>query len=81
MVELSSITLVIISFMGKKNYSVQEDDIGAYINVGRTYNHLNMYKEAEEAYLKVRACKFFSHLNKNFDQLHTICTSSSYMQR
>ena len=35
-------------------YRVQEDDIGAYINVGRTYNSLQMYPEAEEAYMKVR---------------------------
>ena len=34
--------------------SVQSDDIGAHINVGRTYNNLKMYKEAEDAYLKVR---------------------------
>lgn len=33
---------------------VQGDDIGAHINVGRTYNHLKMFKEAEDAYLKVR---------------------------
>lgn len=33
--------------------SVQRDDIGAHINVGRTYNHLKMYKEAEDAYLEV----------------------------
>jgi protein O-mannosyl-transferase len=30
---------------------VQKDDIGAWINVGRTYNHLKMYREAENAYL------------------------------
>lgn len=34
-------------------FSVQRDDIGAHINVGRTYNHLKMYKEAEDAYLEV----------------------------
>ncbi|CAH0560711.1 unnamed protein product [Brassicogethes aeneus] len=34
---------------------VQEDDIGAHINVGRTYNHLKMFKEAEEAYLKAKS--------------------------
>ena len=32
---------------------VQDDDIGAHINVGRTYNNLAKFKEAEEAYLKV----------------------------
>ena len=32
---------------------VQDDDIGAHINVGRTYNNLGRFKEAEEAYLKV----------------------------
>lgn len=32
---------------------VQPDDIGAHINVGRTYNNLKFYKQAEEAYLRV----------------------------
>lgn len=36
--------------------SVQQDDIGAHINVGRTFNHLKMFKEAEDAYLKVKYC-------------------------
>lgn len=36
---------------------VQGDDIGAHINVGRTYNHLKMFKEAEDAYLKVNIVK------------------------
>lgn len=35
--------------------SVQQDDIGAHINVGRTYNHLKMFKEAEDAYLKAKS--------------------------
>lgn len=35
-----------------KAVSVQPDDIGAHINVGRTYNNLNMSPEAEEAYMK-----------------------------
>lgn len=39
----------------KTAVSVQQDDVGAYINVGRTYNHLKMYKEAEEAYLKAKS--------------------------
>ncbi|XP_050298329.1 protein O-mannosyl-transferase Tmtc3-like [Anthonomus grandis grandis] len=39
----------------KTAVSVQHDDVGAYINVGRTYNHLKMYKEAEEAYLKAKS--------------------------
>ncbi|XP_060530397.1 protein O-mannosyl-transferase Tmtc3-like [Cylas formicarius] len=39
----------------KTAVSVQNDDVGAYINVGRTYNHLKMYKEAEEAYLKAKS--------------------------
>lgn len=34
---------------------IQQDDIGAHINVGRTYNHLKMYKEAEEAYMKAKS--------------------------
>ncbi|XP_050443684.1 protein O-mannosyl-transferase Tmtc3 [Adelges cooleyi] len=38
-----------------KAVSVQHDDIGAHINVGRTYNHLKMYKEAEDAYLKAKS--------------------------
>lgn len=35
--------------------NVQEDDIGAHINVGRTYNHLKMFKEAELAYMKAKS--------------------------
>nr|NVI79167.1 putative transmembrane and TPR repeat-containing protein CG4050-like protein [Cucujiformia] len=38
-----------------KAVNVQEDDVGAHINVGRTYNHLKMFKEAEEAYLKAKS--------------------------
>lgn len=38
-----------------KAVSVQEDDIGAHINVGRTFNHLKMFKEAEEAYLRAKS--------------------------
>ncbi|XP_058789494.1 protein O-mannosyl-transferase Tmtc3-like [Phymastichus coffea] len=34
---------------------VQGDDIGAHINVGRTYNHLKMFKEAEDAYLRAKS--------------------------
>ncbi|XP_046643729.1 protein O-mannosyl-transferase Tmtc3-like [Daphnia pulicaria] len=34
---------------------VQDDDIGAHINVGRTYNNLGRFKEAEEAYLKAKS--------------------------
>lgn len=36
---------------------MQHDDIGAHINVGRTYNNLNMSKEAEAAYR--RALSYF----------------------
>ncbi|CAH1967227.1 unnamed protein product [Acanthoscelides obtectus] len=39
----------------KTAVSVQEDDVGAHINVGRTYNHLKMFKEAELAYLKAKS--------------------------
>ncbi|RZF38686.1 hypothetical protein LSTR_LSTR003492 [Laodelphax striatellus] len=38
-----------------KAVSVQQDDIGAHINVGRTYNHLKMFKEAEDAYLRAKS--------------------------
>jgi len=34
---------------------VQPDDIGAHINVGRTYNHLTQFEEAEQAYLKAKS--------------------------
>lgn len=33
-------------------HRVQPDDIGAHINVGRTFNTLQNYKEAEKAYRK-----------------------------
>lgn len=39
----------------KTAVNVQEDDVGAHINVGRTYNHLKMFKEAEDAYLKAKS--------------------------
>lgn len=39
----------------QKAVSVQQDDIGAHINVGRTFNHLKMFKEAEDAYLKAKS--------------------------
>ena len=32
------------------NFRVQPDDIGAHINVGRTFNNLEMFVEAEKAY-------------------------------
>lgn len=35
--------------------SVQPDDVGAHINVGRTYNHLGRYQEAEDAYVKAKS--------------------------
>lgn len=35
--------------------NVQPDDIGAHINVGRTYNHMARFNEAEEAYLKAKS--------------------------
>ena len=35
--------------------TVQPDDIGAHINVGRTYNHMTRFDEAEEAYLKAKS--------------------------
>ena len=35
--------------------TVQPDDIGAHINVGRTYNHMTKFDEAEEAYLKAKS--------------------------
>lgn len=34
---------------------VQPDDIGGHIHVGRIYNHLKRYGEAEEAYLRAKA--------------------------
>ena len=35
--------------------TVQPDDIGAHINVGRTYNHMARFQEAEEAYLRAKS--------------------------
>lgn len=34
---------------------VQGDDVGAHINVGRTYNHLKLFKDAEDAYLRAKS--------------------------
>ena len=35
--------------------SVQPDDIGGYINIGRTLNQLERFEDAEEAYLKAKS--------------------------
>nr|XP_032512125.1 protein O-mannosyl-transferase Tmtc3-like [Danaus plexippus plexippus] len=35
--------------------NVQPDDVGAHINVGRTFNHLGKYQEAEAAYVKAKS--------------------------
>ena len=35
--------------------TVQPDDIGAHINIGRSYNHLGKYQEAETAYLQAKS--------------------------
>ena len=42
--------------------TVQEDDIGAHINVGRTYNNLKMFTLAETAYLKVNINIFLKQI-------------------
>ena len=34
---------------------IQPDDIGAHINVGRTYNHMSRLEDAEAAYLKAKS--------------------------
>lgn len=34
---------------------VQPDDVGAHINVGRTYNHLKEFQQAEEAFLRAKS--------------------------
>lgn len=36
-------------------YNVLTDDIGAHMNVGRTYKNLNKSKEAEDAYLVAKS--------------------------
>ena len=38
-----------------KAIQVQPDDIGGHINVGRVYNHMKRFNEAEEAYLKAKS--------------------------
>ena len=39
----------------QKAIQVQPDDIGGHIHVGRIYNHLKRYSEAEEAYMYAKA--------------------------
>jgi hypothetical protein len=51
--------------------SVQQDDIGAHINVGRTFNHLKMFKEAEDAYLKVLTILCFNmYVKLGYHKVH-----------
>uniref|UniRef100_T1J5F2 dolichyl-phosphate-mannose--protein mannosyltransferase n=1 Tax=Strigamia maritima TaxID=126957 RepID=T1J5F2_STRMM len=38
----------------RKAVIVQPDDIGAHINVGRTFNNLRRFKQAEDAYMKAK---------------------------
>ena len=35
-------------------FSVQPDDIGAHMNVGRTYKNMKMWEEAEQAYMMAK---------------------------
>ncbi|KOB68866.1 Uncharacterized protein OBRU01_17579 [Operophtera brumata] len=46
------ITFLLLAFSAK---TVQPDDVGAHINVGRTYNHLGQLQEAEDAYVKAKS--------------------------
>ena len=39
----------------RKAAQVQPDDVGAHINVGRTFNNLGLYDKAEAAYVKAKA--------------------------
>nr|NVI79234.1 putative transmembrane and TPR repeat-containing protein CG4050-like protein [Cucujiformia] len=39
----------------QKAVDLQKDDVGAHINVARTYNHLERFKEAEEAYIRAKS--------------------------
>jgi len=58
---------------------VQGDDIGAHINVGRTYNHLKMFKEAEDAYLKVNNdSKYLYNLSNSFDNFYFFFSRPSH---
>lgn len=44
-------------------FRVQPDDIGAHMNVGRTYNNLKKYDEAEAAFWKVSGFYLFIYLS------------------
>ncbi|XP_022126724.1 protein O-mannosyl-transferase Tmtc3 [Pieris rapae] len=39
----------------KTAVNVQPDDVGAHINVGRTFNHLGRYQDAEDAYVQAKS--------------------------
>ena len=39
----------------RKAASVQPDDVGAHINVGRTHNNMAQYDKAEKAYLLAKS--------------------------
>lgn len=44
-----------VSFSSSVAAAVAADDIGAHMNVGRTYKNLNKSKEAEDAYLVAKS--------------------------
>lgn len=62
-VKINQISLVFVS----------ADDIGAHMNVGRTYKNLNKSKEAEDAYLVAKSlmpqvCRHVTHSPQMFGE-------------
>lgn len=52
------------------------DDIGAHMNVGRTYKNLNRSKEAEEAYLTAKSLMpqvQYAHINNELRSCLDLC--------
>lgn len=60
---------------------VAADDIGAHMNVGRTYKNLNKSKEAEEAYLVAKSLmpQVFNHLLFLFFFCFLLCNCYSFL--
>lgn len=44
-----------VCWLWPTSYNVSADDIGAHMNVGRTYKNLNKSREAEDAYLVAKS--------------------------
>lgn len=59
-------------------YNVSADDIGAHMNVGRTYKNLNKSREAEEAYLVAKS--LMPQVPHHVTYSHRCCSNWTFLK-